>query len=270
MYLGKDIMRSVRSVTTEAGILEDRYEYDVFGHPYKGNLNGGMNLGYTGKPFDTATGLYNYGFRDYRPLSARFTTVDPIRDGSNWFVYVNNDPVNWIDLWGLETLQIGGYVGLGAAKGVSSSAGVIVAYDRNDPFSIEIGVYTTHGIGSYFGAGGSAGLEVITSSNSSTAGIAGSSVAINASGTLFVDISTGTVLPLGGGAPATSAGIGVGKSATILTNSVSYTNTNTYSTQLSLNPVIDAGNRAIGAVVNTVSNIGNSIGAAFSRGSKNS
>ena len=31
----------------------------------------------------------------------RFTTVDPIRDGSNWFVYVNNDPVNYIDLWGL-------------------------------------------------------------------------------------------------------------------------------------------------------------------------
>ena len=31
----------------------------------------------------------------------RFTTVDPIRDGANWFAYVNNDPVNYIDLWGL-------------------------------------------------------------------------------------------------------------------------------------------------------------------------
>jgi RHS repeat-associated protein len=61
-----------------------------------------MNLGYTGKPYDTATGLYNYGFRDYSPQAARFTTLDPIRDGSNWFAYVNNDPVNWIDHWGLE------------------------------------------------------------------------------------------------------------------------------------------------------------------------
>ena len=61
-----------------------------------------MNLGYTGKPYDTATGLYNYGFRDYKPQVARFTTVDPIRDGNNWFAYVNNDPVNWVDLWGLE------------------------------------------------------------------------------------------------------------------------------------------------------------------------
>ena len=32
----------------------------------------------------------------------RFTTVDPIRDGANWFAYVNNDPVNYVDLWGLE------------------------------------------------------------------------------------------------------------------------------------------------------------------------
>jgi RHS repeat-associated protein len=62
----------------------------------------GMNLGYTGKPYDTATGLYNYGFRDYQSIAARFTTEDPIRDGNNWFAYVNNDPVNWIDPWGLE------------------------------------------------------------------------------------------------------------------------------------------------------------------------
>jgi RHS repeat-associated protein len=62
-----------------------------------------MNLGYTGKPYDTATGLYNYGFRDYSPQAARFTTLDPVRDGNNWFAYVNNDPVNWIDPWGLNT-----------------------------------------------------------------------------------------------------------------------------------------------------------------------
>jgi len=31
----------------------------------------------------------------------RFTTVDPIRDGANWFAYVNNDPVNYVDLLGL-------------------------------------------------------------------------------------------------------------------------------------------------------------------------
>jgi RHS repeat-associated protein len=102
VYLGKDILGSVRSASNEYGVLEDRYEYDAFGKPYAGDLENGMNLGYTGKPYDTATGLYNYGYRDYKPEAARFTTVDPVRDGTNWFAYVNNDPVNWVDLWGLE------------------------------------------------------------------------------------------------------------------------------------------------------------------------
>ena len=46
--------------------------------------------------------FYNYGYRDYNPKLARFTTKDPIRDGSNWFAYCNGDPVNFVDLWGLE------------------------------------------------------------------------------------------------------------------------------------------------------------------------
>jgi RHS repeat-associated protein len=103
-YLGKDVLGSVRSTTNGDGRLEGRYEYDAFGKPYKGDLASGMNLGYTGKPYDATTGLYNYGYRDYQPEAARFTTEDPIRDGSNWFAYVNNDPVNWIDLWGLENV----------------------------------------------------------------------------------------------------------------------------------------------------------------------
>jgi RHS repeat-associated protein len=67
-----------------------------------------MNLGYTGKPYDSATGLYDYGYRDYASATARFTTVDPIRDGSNWFAYVNNDPVNWVDPWGLSASEKSG------------------------------------------------------------------------------------------------------------------------------------------------------------------
>jgi RHS repeat-associated protein len=35
-----------------------------------------MNLGYTGKPYDGATGLYGYGYRDYMPQAARFTTEE--------------------------------------------------------------------------------------------------------------------------------------------------------------------------------------------------
>jgi RHS repeat-associated protein len=101
-YLGKDVLGSVRGITGDYGALEDRYEYDAFGRPYKGDFGNGVGLGYTGKPYDAVTGIYNYGYRDYAPEVARFTSEDPIRDGNNWFAYVNNDPVNFVDLWGLS------------------------------------------------------------------------------------------------------------------------------------------------------------------------
>jgi len=40
-YLGKDVMGSVRSASGDLGSIEDRYEYDAFGKPYKGDLSGG-------------------------------------------------------------------------------------------------------------------------------------------------------------------------------------------------------------------------------------
>ena len=48
----------------------------------------------------------NHGYRDYSPKTARFTTVDPIRDGHNWYAYCSNDPVNFVDAWGLEDIVI--------------------------------------------------------------------------------------------------------------------------------------------------------------------
>lgn len=100
-YLGTDILGSTRSVTDNHGVQESYYDYDIFGSPITGNYTTGTDYGYLGKPYDSITGLYNYGYRDYSPQTVRFTTVDPIRDGANWFAYVNNDPVNYVDLWGL-------------------------------------------------------------------------------------------------------------------------------------------------------------------------
>ena len=72
---------------------------------YKGASPYGLETGYTGKPYDAVTGLSDYGFRDYSPVHARFITEDPIRDGENWFAYVGNNPVNWIDPWGLSASE---------------------------------------------------------------------------------------------------------------------------------------------------------------------
>ena len=95
-YLG-----SVRAVTNQWGSPLYMFDYDVFGTPLQDRPER-FRHGFTGKEFDSWTGLYNYGFRDYASLYGRFTTVDPIQDGHNWYAYVNSDPVSWLDPWGLE------------------------------------------------------------------------------------------------------------------------------------------------------------------------
>ena len=82
--------------------------YDIFGSPYQKSgsflTDDSLDFGYLGKPYNADIELYDYGFRDYSPEIARFTTVDPIRDGRNWYSYVVNDPVNYVDLWGLASI----------------------------------------------------------------------------------------------------------------------------------------------------------------------
>ena len=104
-YFGTDILGSVRNITDKYGTVQADYSYDAFGSPYLGNLENDVGFGFCGKSYDVGTGLYDYGFRDYSPVSARFTTVDLIRDGSNWFSYVVNDPVNYVDPFGLYVVN---------------------------------------------------------------------------------------------------------------------------------------------------------------------
>lgn len=96
---------SVMMTSGESGLMTERCHYDAFGNNYAGSLAGHNTLGYGGKRYDPATGLYDYGFRDYDTRTGRFTTVDPVRNGTNWYAYCNNDPVNFFDLWGLCAVQ---------------------------------------------------------------------------------------------------------------------------------------------------------------------
>ncbi|MCL2479250.1 MAG: hypothetical protein FWF22_07095, partial [Treponema sp.] len=103
-YFAKDALGSVRKWSGSNGSIGNEYEFDVFGVMYNGSMTTGIYFGYTGKEYDIYSEMYNYGYRDYMPDIQRFTTVDPIRDGYNWYAYVNNDPVNYVDLWGLDPL----------------------------------------------------------------------------------------------------------------------------------------------------------------------
>ena len=111
--------RSSRFFTTPSpgadGHVSGTVDYDIFGEPvtetgvFVGSAGGSGGISalvfaYAGKPYDPVTGLSDYGFRDYAPTLARFTTIDPIRDVSNWYAYCNSDPVNYVDMWGLRDI----------------------------------------------------------------------------------------------------------------------------------------------------------------------
>ncbi len=106
----------VRLSSGAEGHVSGMIDYDVFGKPVTEtgvfvSSSGGISalvFAYAGKPYDPVTGLSDYGFRDYASGLARFTTVDPIRDGSNWYAYCNSDPVNYVDMWGLTASDKGG------------------------------------------------------------------------------------------------------------------------------------------------------------------
>ncbi|MBR4824176.1 MAG: DUF4329 domain-containing protein, partial [Spirochaetaceae bacterium] len=172
-YFGTDILGSVRNITDKYGTVQADYSYDAFGSPYLGNLENDIGFGYCGKVYDVGTGLYDYGFRDYSPVSARFTTVDPIRDGSNWFSYVVNDPVNYVDPLGLSTSD------RGSVPNFSGLVGQNIGFDG---FTINTQIQTknnaiTNVVNSIFGGNG------FVVGNSVSASLGGISIGVVFGGT---------------------------------------------------------------------------------------
>ncbi|CAH0994236.1 hypothetical protein EMA8858_00345 [Emticicia aquatica] len=66
---------------------------------------------YNGKELQTDIGLFEYGFRWYDPMNARFTSVDPLANDYAYktpYDYAENKPVIAVDLDGLEAFFVHG------------------------------------------------------------------------------------------------------------------------------------------------------------------
>jgi RHS repeat-associated protein len=70
---------------------------------------------FTGRRYDPETELYYCRARMYNPTIGRFLQPDPIGygDGMNIYAYCGNNPINYIDPWGLADLRIHPPVGSG-------------------------------------------------------------------------------------------------------------------------------------------------------------
>ena len=102
-YYQTDALGSITVLTDENGLIKTQYSYDPFGNVTASGEASDNPFQYTGREND-GTGLYYYRARYYSPELHRFISEDPIglAGGINKLAYVGNNPVNFIDPYGLE------------------------------------------------------------------------------------------------------------------------------------------------------------------------
>jgi RHS repeat-associated protein len=104
-YLTYDQVGSLRIVADSSGNVIKRIDYDPFGSVIT-DTNPGFQVpfGFAGGLRDRDTGLVRFGSRDYDPEVGRWTAKDPIGFAGgdvDLYGYVANNPVKFIDPWGL-------------------------------------------------------------------------------------------------------------------------------------------------------------------------
>jgi RHS repeat-associated protein len=115
-----DIKNSVEQTSTSSQSVVASKQYDAFGNevsssgPWQGPFQYGGAFGYH---TDSDYGLKHLGARYYDSTTGRFLSRDPIKDGRNWFVYCDGNPLGRIDPTGLWRAIVGGILG-GIAGGI--------------------------------------------------------------------------------------------------------------------------------------------------------
>jgi len=121
--------------------------YDPWGAPITetytdSNFSGIENLtNFTGYTWDEVLGLYFAQNRFYDAETHRFTQEDPIKDGTNWYVYCGNEPLMRVDPWGLKPMWNEPNDHWFALRDeIESVGGFVVNWDRNTA-TAQVAVY---------------------------------------------------------------------------------------------------------------------------------
>ncbi len=102
-YFHADGLGSVMALTDPTGAVDNSYVYDSFGNLTTSNGTVTNPFQYTGREFDSETGLFYYRARYYDPSASRFLSEDPTEfdGGINFYGYAANSPTSFIDPLGL-------------------------------------------------------------------------------------------------------------------------------------------------------------------------
>lgn len=129
-FVYADHLNAPRAITDSVGKVVWRWDSDPFGvssiankdrddqaktkkaneDPDKDGQKFVYNLRFPGQYYDSETGLYYNGFRDYDPSTGRYIQSDPIglTGGVNTYAYVLNNPLRYVDPKGLDIMVITG------------------------------------------------------------------------------------------------------------------------------------------------------------------
>ncbi len=106
-YYDADGLGSITSLSNTSGALANTYTYDSFGKLTASTGTVINPFQFTARDYDSETGLRYYRARYYDSNIGRFTAEDPMgfAEGSNFYRYVENDPIDHRDPYGLATYQ---------------------------------------------------------------------------------------------------------------------------------------------------------------------
>ena len=115
-YYVKDHLGSVQALTDSSGTIVESYQYDAWGNVLDVKDGSGVShpssvvgnrYTWQGREISWATRLYYFRARWYDPVTGRWLSNDPIgiSGGLNQYVFVGDNPVNYVDPYGLRIIN---------------------------------------------------------------------------------------------------------------------------------------------------------------------
>ena len=107
-YYHNDHLGTPQKMTDGSGAVVWSADYKPFGEATITVSTITNNLRFPGQYYDAETGLNSNYLRDYNPIIGRYVEADPVGfwGGMNLYAYVENNPANWFDPWGLTKINM--------------------------------------------------------------------------------------------------------------------------------------------------------------------
>jgi RHS repeat-associated protein len=132
-YIHTDHRGAPVAITDQSQAVIWRASYKPFGEailqedPDGDGVNTVMNIRYPGQYYDQESRTYYNYYRDYDPGLGRYIQSDPIglAGGLNTYAYVDGNPLSNTDFYGLWSISLDAYFGIGGGVNISYSGGTL-------------------------------------------------------------------------------------------------------------------------------------------------